>query len=274
LQGEGESLLHKEFFEMARRARARGIRLSMITNGSLLSAERVDAILDVGMEAINVSIESPEPARFRQIRGGDFDKVRGGIARLLAARRGRGLAAPQVGFAVTVLRDTIDTLPRVAALYAALDMDGGATLQPLNRMAGYSAVYDSDTAARLLDPEDEQRLWRLVRATPALQAMVAAGTRSRHFYAALSRRFAPAHGCPWVRGGLYVDRHGAMTTCCMVKDSAAHGLGRLGITPAEAVLAQRRAVDAALTVGQPPAQCTGCGYYRAPGSAKHGVTPE
>jgi MoaA/NifB/PqqE/SkfB family radical SAM enzyme len=264
LQGEGEPLLHKHFFVMARRARARGIRLSMITNGSLLSAERVAGILDVGMAAVNVSIESPEPAAFQAIRGGRFDKVKQGIARLLAERRARGLQAPVVGFAITVLRETIDTLPRIAELYAELGMDGGATLQPLSRMASYKGVYDAATAAQLLEPADEQRMWRLVQATPALKAMAAAGSQSSHFYPALSRRFAPEHGCPWVRGGLYVDRHGAMTTCCMIKDSAVYGIGKLGITPVEAVLAQRREIDDALTAGEPPAQCVGCGYYRSP----------
>jgi hypothetical protein len=50
----------------------------------------------------------------------------------------------------------------------------------------------------------------------------------------------------------------------MVKDSATYGLGKLGITPVEAVLAQRRDLDAELEAGRPPAQCLGCGYYRSP----------
>ena len=34
LQGEGEPLMHTDFFAMAERARARGIEVSTITNGS------------------------------------------------------------------------------------------------------------------------------------------------------------------------------------------------------------------------------------------------
>ncbi len=264
LQGEGEPLLHKDFFAMARQARARGIRLSMITNGSLLSEERVAAILDVGMTAVNVSIESPDPRGFQEIRGGRFDKVKEGIARLLAARRAGGLEAPAVGFAITVLRQTIDTLPQIAELYGELGMDGGATIQPLNRMEAYSRVYDDDMAAQLLGPEDRQRMWALIRATPALGAMMGAASRGNHFYPEMGRRFRPEHGCPWVKGGLYVDRHGAVTTCCMVKDAAAFGLGKLGITPAQAMLDRRREVDRALEAGTPPPQCLGCGYYRSP----------
>ena len=46
IHGEGEPLMHPDFFEMARLARERGIRLSTITNGSLFSAERIDRILE------------------------------------------------------------------------------------------------------------------------------------------------------------------------------------------------------------------------------------
>jgi len=264
LQGEGEPLLHKGFFEMARRARARGIELSMITNGSLLSEERVARILDVGMVAINVSIESPNGRDFARIRGGRLDKVKAGIARLLAERRARGLERPKVGLAITVLKGTIDTLPQVAELYHELGMDGGATIQPLNRMESYSGVYDAGTASQLLTPEDEKRMWHLIRQTPALMAMQTAVAGSGHFYPEMHRQFPAEHGCPWVKGGLYIDRHGGMTTCCMIKDTARHGLGKLGVTLPEAVLAQRQAIDAALTAAQPPEQCRGCAYYRTP----------
>ncbi|WP_420348418.1 radical SAM protein [Pelagibius sp.] len=264
LQGEGEPLLHRGFFDMAREARARGIRLSMITNGSLLSEERVAAILDVGMEAIYVSIESPDDAAFQEIRGGTLKKVKAGISRLLAARDERGLQRPTVGFAVTVLKDTIDTLPDVAALYRALKMDGGATIQPLNRMESYTGVYDKAMEARLLGPADGQRLRQVVQGTPAIGAMLAQTRRTRHFYIEMGRRFAAEHGCPWVKGALYIDRHGAIASCCMVKDTARFGLGKVGLTPLEAVLAQRRQIDAALEAGRPPEQCRGCGYYRSP----------
>ncbi len=264
LQGEGEPLLHKGFFAMARQARARGIHLSMITNGSLLSEERVASILDVGMEAIYVSIESPDDAAFQEIRGGILKKVKDGISRLLQARNARGLQRPTVGFAITVLKDTIDTLPDVAALYRGLGMDGGATLQPLNRMESYTGVYDKAMEARLLEPEDTLRMRQLVRGTPEIAAMLAETRRTRHFYIEMGRRFAAEHGCPWVKGALYVDRHGAIASCCMVKDTAQYGLGKIGLTPLEAVLEQRRRIDAALEAGQPPEQCRGCGYYRSP----------
>jgi hypothetical protein len=87
---------------------------------------------------------------------------------------------------------------------------------------------------------------------------------SPHFYREMVRRFPVEHGCSWVKGGIYIDRHGGIATCCMIKDSAKYGMGKVGITPLEAVLAQRQAIDDALDAAQPPAQCQGCGHYRSP----------
>ncbi|NIA67190.1 radical SAM protein [Pelagibius litoralis] len=264
LQGEGEPLLHKGFFDMARQARERGIHLSMITNGSLLSEERVAAILDVGIEAIYVSIESPEEAAFQDIRGGLLSKVKAGIARLIAARKARGMMRPTVGFAITVLKDTIDSLPEIADLYRELAMDGGATVQALNRMESYTGVYDEAMAERLLAREDNIRMQQLIRGTPKIGAMLAETRNTRHFYIEMGRTFPAEHGCPWVKGALYVDRHGGIASCCMVKDTAKYGLGKIGLTPIEAVLDKRREIDEALQAGNPPEQCQGCGYYRSP----------
>src|SRR5690242_17110340 len=60
LQGEGESLMHPRFFEMVQAARARGVKISLISNGSYLFQDNVDKILDLGIERIMVSIESAE----------------------------------------------------------------------------------------------------------------------------------------------------------------------------------------------------------------------
>ena len=44
LQGEGESLLHPRFLDMVTAARARGIKISFITNGSFLGRETIDRL--------------------------------------------------------------------------------------------------------------------------------------------------------------------------------------------------------------------------------------
>ncbi|MGA2069577.1 MAG: radical SAM protein [Thermoguttaceae bacterium] len=139
LQGEEEPLLHPGFFDMVRLAKHLhpGVRVSTITNGSLLS-ENIDRILDAGLHKLHISLESADPAVFQEIRGGRLEKVVEGAAALMAARRQRGSQGPAVGFAVTRLRRTRDAAPRLAALYEWLGLDGGFAFQPLQTMAAYT----------------------------------------------------------------------------------------------------------------------------------------
>jgi wyosine [tRNA(Phe)-imidazoG37] synthetase (radical SAM superfamily) len=50
IQGEGEPLSHPQFFDMVRFARARGIKVSTITNGSLFTDVRIRALLDSDLQ--------------------------------------------------------------------------------------------------------------------------------------------------------------------------------------------------------------------------------
>lgn len=86
----GEPLVRRDFIELARRIgrhlKGGGLNeLTLTTNGTRL-AEHAEALADVGMRRINVSLDSLEPDRFAHItRGGDLGKVIGGIAAAKAA---------------------------------------------------------------------------------------------------------------------------------------------------------------------------------------------
>src|SRR4051812_21401546 len=120
LQGEGESLMHPRFFDMLALARSRGVKVSFITNGSLLGPAAIDHILGGGVEKVSVSLESADPATFQDIRGGKLEKVLRGIEALLRTRDERGLERPIVGLSVTVLRRTQGQLRPILELYERL----------------------------------------------------------------------------------------------------------------------------------------------------------
>jgi MoaA/NifB/PqqE/SkfB family radical SAM enzyme len=88
-----------------------------------------------GEEKITISIESPDPDKFRSIRGGNFDKVIQGIQLLILERNKRGQNRPVIGFSVTVLKDTQTEIPGIARLYNQLGLDGGIYIQPLQKMS-------------------------------------------------------------------------------------------------------------------------------------------
>ncbi len=115
-------------------------------------------------------------------------------------------------------------------------------------------------AAQFIDREAGNRVRALIASNQRIQALMRDGDAAGHFYTELSLANPAPHGCPWVRGALYVNRHGQATTCCMVKDTDRFGLGKIGETPATKILEARNAIDRDLTEGRTPAQCAGCGY--------------
>lgn len=244
LQGEGEPLLHPRFFDMVEACRARGIRVSLITNGSLLSPDRIERLLDLGVGSIHVSMESADPGRFEAIRGGKFTKVRDGLALLAALKRERGLAEPAIGLAVTVLRSTIDSIEGIFRLYRELGLDGGIVVQRLQPMPVYSRHYDAAMEAELLDA-GSVRQFGAIRQALARHAPVPRA--DAFFYYALFEGFDPRHGtCPWLARGAYLAADGSMTACCFMKEPA-----QSSVSPAEL----QRSLDA----GEVPKDCAGCG---------------
>jgi MoaA/NifB/PqqE/SkfB family radical SAM enzyme len=260
LQGEGEPLMHPRFFDMVDLARARGVRVSFITNGSLLSAENVDRLLrSDAVEKVSISLESADGETFRAIRGGKLEKVVAGIERLVTERNARGLARPVVGFSVTLLRRTEGHLRAIVDLYKRLGLDGGMTAQPLQHMPAYAMAYDPVMNDQPLGPgETDRRMMEFLMAT-----MRAQRTRAGDgFYDVLMEGWRPSQRrCPWLDRGLYVNRDGVVTPCCMIKDET-HALGRVGVDTREAVLERRDELRDELASGAIPRACSGCEIAR------------
>lgn len=263
LQGEGEPLLHARFFDMVAACVARGIRVSIITNGSLLNEERIGRLLSAGLHSIHVSMESSDPAQFEAIRGGKFAKVRDGLARLIAARGVCRLSRPVVGLAVTVLKDTIGAVDEIIELYEGLGLDGGIVAQPLQKMPVYADRYDETMARQILPPD-------LMLAFATLRQRLARQTPIRRaedfFYYSLFQGFDPARqNCPWLERGAYLGQSGRVTSCCFMKNDA------LGESEPEMVAARRAGLRAELERGTVPSPCRGCGTAAA--IARHRIRP-
>lgn len=259
LQGEGEPLLHPDFFLMAQKARARGISVYTITNGSLFDRDTVERLLDADLGKILISIESPDPERFAEIRGGMLDKVLRGIRLLIERRNERGLTTPKVGFAVTVMRDTRQEFPAILALYDTLGLDGGIGFQELKAMEVYSRNYAGELQAQLLSEEEVFVVKAQRNASPELQRVVAAARAYPGFY---DRLFAGVdlreRKCPWLAQGIYVSAGGNALPCCLSKDEARDTFGRLSSEHLLEVAAEREKMRQELADGSVPKACRGC----------------
>jgi len=66
----GEPLLRKDIFEIAQYASSRGIWVVMGTNGVLLDQRVAEKMIECGVQGVAISIDSLEPAKHNQFRGG------------------------------------------------------------------------------------------------------------------------------------------------------------------------------------------------------------
>ena len=106
----GEPLMRKNFLQLveslSRHLRSGALQDLMLTTNGTRLAEFAGDLARLGMRRVNVSLDSLDPAVFRRItRGGDLDKVLGGIAAAQAA----GLRV-KIN-TVALLHDNADALP-------------------------------------------------------------------------------------------------------------------------------------------------------------------
>ncbi len=112
----GEPLTRPDIFELAAYAREKGLRCVLSTNGTLITPEAAQRILDCGFSYAGISIDGI---------GAVHDKVRGKKGAYEAALRGLRLCRDlgiRVGLRFTVHRRNLDQLPAVLDLLETEDI--------------------------------------------------------------------------------------------------------------------------------------------------------
>ena len=82
----GEPMLHPQFFEMVEHVCARGAQLKIESNGHYLSVENCERMRELGVKAVQVSLDGASAQTFNRMRvRGDFDRTVDGLRNLRAA---------------------------------------------------------------------------------------------------------------------------------------------------------------------------------------------
>jgi MoaA/NifB/PqqE/SkfB family radical SAM enzyme len=274
LQGEGEPLLHAQFFEMIDYARARfpSLAVSFITNGSLFTAENIDRIIAANIHTILISIESTDEAEFQLIRGGKLPRVISGITNLVE-RKIALKSTLKVGFAVTVLKQTVQQINAIGDLYKQLHMDGGISIQPLQSMDCYTQFYSRDMRQSIPNGDDRIALNKLIATDDTLKYALKTYQSHKNFYTDLFTSVSPQQNvCAWLENGLYISAEGIATSCFFMKDARKNNYAPLADNLAE-ILGRRAGLSKSLKENIIPAQCQGCGIaHNIQRRAKPGIT--
>ncbi len=92
----GEPLLRPDLFSIIRRAVSLGIRVSLASNGTLITPELAEKIADSGVSRVSISLDGADAAMHDLARGqGSFERSMKGIENL------RGLVDFQINFTVS-----------------------------------------------------------------------------------------------------------------------------------------------------------------------------
>jgi len=116
LSGYGEPTFHPDFLEMVRLAKATGAAVEITTNGTLLDAELAEALIDLDLNRLMVSIDGVTPEHYDDIRvNSSFDQVIENFRHLRRLKmRGKGRHGnPQVGIAFVAMKKNVADLPRL-----------------------------------------------------------------------------------------------------------------------------------------------------------------
>jgi len=87
MSGYGEPLLHPQLFELIEYGKNKDIGLSLITNGSLFDQNKIERIINLEIDSIEISVDSHKEKIYKKIRVGlDFNKVKNNIINLVKTR--------------------------------------------------------------------------------------------------------------------------------------------------------------------------------------------
>ncbi len=206
LTGEGEPLLNKDIYKFIALSSQRGMITHITTNGSALNDQNIERLLDAGLSSIAVSMESLDPKRFARFRpGGELNKVKNGIKRVVAAARARK-ANLTVSLWTTLMRDTVHEVPAFRRFAEDVGVDFFECFQTLNPIPAYQQFYDDFLKDNILEQ------WEIAE-------MIASPKTDPEVRAALESASAvyDQSSCGIFMDTVMVNWRGEITPCCLLK---------------------------------------------------------
>ena len=269
MQGLGEPLLAPDFFAMLEHLAARGIEMGFNTNGTLLTRERAERLVDLGVSWLHVSLDGASPATYEDIRHrSQFDLVRRNVAGLVEVMRERGAEKPDLELVFVAMRRNVHELPDLVRLACEL---GVPTVWVQNLSHSFSDTDPAGDYREIRAYAEEEALW----AEPDAEAeAIFAAARDVAERAGVTlrlprleepkRRPTGTPGCGWPFGSSYVTHDGKVQPCCAVMGADRAVLGDVADGDFAAVWTNEAYRDfrARLLTDDPPDVCAGCSMYR------------
>lgn len=224
IAGFGEPLLHPDCMSLLQELDRSSVWMSLATNGTAITEARARQMAELlNLVHINVSIDSPDPATYRAIRGGELERALRGLRNLMAAVSD----ANRVTVSSVAMASNLSTLSAFPPLLAEL----GVRRYILQGLAQYSVECESESLA---DPEVSAAGIEGLRgacSAAGIELICLAGDRfETPFVGDPARPHSGARGAkvctlPWEMP--FIDRDGRVFPCCYASTQSRGLLGDL-----------------------------------------------
>lgn len=115
--GIGEPLFHPKTIAWVRRVKQLGVKVELITNGTILNEKIARQLIDVGLDVLWVSLDGASPESYEDVRlGAELPIVLENLKRLFKMRKGGHFPIPEIGIAFVAMKRNIADLPKIIKL--------------------------------------------------------------------------------------------------------------------------------------------------------------
>jgi len=172
----------------------------MVTNGTLLTAELIDIILEFPPTSLFVSIDGASSKTHGLIRdGADLDKILAMTSRIIAGRGKR--IFPMLGFSTTLQKDNLNELGDIVKLAGRT----GASSVGAVPLVPYEGL---NTLEKVVDTGSDEAVYEINRAR-----MIASELEVEfHLSSDITDR-ASSHPCPYLKDTVFIDQDGSIFPC-------------------------------------------------------------
>lgn len=257
LYGLGEPFLNKKFFEYLAAAKKRGSYCMTSSHGMSLTSEKIDEVLESGLDELCVSMDGASARTFNFLRSGaEFDTVVANVSELVRRRNERGKKRPRVHIACAISKYNVWQLKAMVHLTRRMGAD---------KLAFSNLVLDFPEHAHASIVGTRVFRFNLARAMREAERI---GLECVYFFQMpfpYKEQPSPApekgarYGCPSAWRQIIVERDGNLKPCCYLDMS----LGNSAEKPMEEQFNSEAAVNLrrSFTTGDYVEKCKGCGQF-------------
>ena len=120
LQGWGEPLLHKQFFEIVARVKKAGCTVGTTTNGMMLDRPAISKLVESGIDHVAFSLTGIGEENNRVRKGTEFSRILQVIADLVAEKKAHQAKTPIINVAYLLLRSHLPDIGMIVPVLAGI----------------------------------------------------------------------------------------------------------------------------------------------------------